>query len=102
MNSKLNKNLTPEQHHILREEGTEPPGSSPLNQEKREGHYPGNMKWIIYLCLVFSKQKPTCTLDTQEQSITVKNVDYIFDDGPKPTGKRFCNNGLCLIFKPKK
>ena len=39
MNSKLNKDLTPEQHHILHKEGTEPPGSSPLNQEKREGDY---------------------------------------------------------------
>ena len=26
---------------------------------------------------------------------------HIFDDGPNPTGKRFCNNGICLIFKPK-
>ena len=26
---------------------------------------------------------------------------HIFDDGPEPTGKRFCNNGVCLIFKPK-
>ena len=39
MNNKWNKDLTPEQNYILREEGTEPPGSSPLNQEKREGDY---------------------------------------------------------------
>ena len=35
----MNKNLTPEQKHILHEEGTESPGSSPLNYEKREGDY---------------------------------------------------------------
>ena len=39
MNSKLNKSLTPEQYNVLRKEGTEPPGSSSLNQEKREGDY---------------------------------------------------------------
>ena len=35
----MNKNLTPEQKHILHEEGTETPGSSPLNYEKAEGDY---------------------------------------------------------------
>ena len=35
----MDKNLTPEQKHILLEEGTEPPGTSSLNYEKREGYY---------------------------------------------------------------
>ena len=35
----MNKKLTPEQKHILNDEGTEPPGSSPLNYEKRQGSY---------------------------------------------------------------
>ena len=39
MDDNWKNNLTPEQIYILREEGTEPPGSSPLNQEKREGDY---------------------------------------------------------------
>ena len=40
MNSKdWDSNLTPEQNYILKQEGTEPPGSSPLNNEKREGTY---------------------------------------------------------------
>ena len=39
MNNKWNSDLTPEQNYILKEEGTEPPGSSHLNQEKREGDY---------------------------------------------------------------
>ena len=39
MTNKWNSDLTPEQNYILKEEGTEAPGSSHLNQEKREGDY---------------------------------------------------------------
>ena len=39
MNKDWDPNLTPEQNYVLKQEGTESPGSSPLNQEKREGSY---------------------------------------------------------------
>ena len=94
-----NKNLTPEQKIVLFKEGTEAPGSSKLNNEKREGSY-------------------HCT--NCEEKLFESNAKYesgsgwpsffkkcgghhghIFDDGPQPTGKRYCNNGICLIFKAK-
>ena len=124
MNSKLNKDLTPEQHHILREEGTEPPGSSPLNREKREGHYhcvgcgtklfsssakyesgSGWPSFFSSLPGVFETKTDMYTGYARIEYHCKKcggHHGHIFDDGPKPTGKRFCNNGLCLVFKPKK
>tara|TARA_B100001123_G_C14632737_1_gene758421 strand:- start:52 stop:426 length:375 start_codon:yes stop_codon:yes gene_type:complete len=123
MNRELDKNLTPEQYHILRKEGTEPPGSSPLNEEKREGDYHcagcgtklfnSSMKydsgsgWPS-----FFSSLPDVFETKTDMNIGYKRTEYhckkcgghhghIFDDGPKPTGKRFCNNGLCLVFKPK-
>ena len=123
MNSKLNKYLTPEQHHILHREGTEPPGSSHLNKEKREGDYycvgcgtklfNSSMKydsgsgWPS-----FFSSLPNVFETKTDTNIGYERTEYhckkcgghhghIFEDGPKPTGKRFCNNGLCLVFKPK-
>mgnify|MGYP003337766894 CR=1 FL=1 len=54
----------------------------------------------------------TLTAWTTDNLIGVPRIEYhckkcgghhghIFDDGPEPTGKRFCNNGVCLVFKPK-
>ncbi len=118
------KNLTPAQKNILHEEGTEPPGSSPLNFEKREGDYycagcgtklfSSDMKyesgsgWPS-----FFSSLPNVFENKAYMDIVYERIEYnfkkcgghhghIFDDGPKPTGKRYCNNGLCLIFKPKK
>ena len=117
------KQLTPEQKDILLREGTEPPGSSSLNQEKREGYY------FCAACgtmLFESKSKyesgsgwpsffeslPNVFETKVDNIIGSPRTEYhckecrghhghIFDDGPKPTGKRYCNNGACLIFKPK-
>ncbi len=117
-------NLTPEQNYILKQEGTEPPGSSPLNNEKREGTYhcagsgiklfDSNMKfdsgtgWPS-----FFKSLPNVFETKTDNLIGYPRTEYhcknckghhghLFDDGPKPTGKRYCNNGTCLVFKPKK
>ena len=117
------QNLTPEQENILKKEGTEPPGSSSLNYEKRDGYY---------LCIgcgtrLFESNKkyesgsgwpsffeslPNVFETKIDNSIGLPRTEYhcrkckghhghIFDDGPKPTGKRYCNNGACLVFKPK-
>ena len=115
--------LTKEQKHILYDEGTEAPGTSSLNSEKREGDY------FCVACdtkLFESKKKyesrsgwpsffeslPNVFETKVDNIIGSPRAEYhcrecgghhghIFDDGPKPSGKRYCNNGLCLIFVPK-
>ena len=118
-----NKNLTSEQKLILFEEETEAPGSSKLNNEKREGSYhcvncgvklfESNTKyesgsgWPSFfqsLPDVF-ETKTDHHLGYARTEYHCKNCGghhgHIFDDGPQPTKKRYCNNGLCLIFKEK-
>ena len=118
------KKLNQEQENILLKEGTEAPDSSPLNYEKREGDY------LCVACgtkLFESKSKyesgsgwpsffeslPNAFETKTDNILGYARIEYhckecgghhghIFDDGPKPTGKRYCNNGLCLTFVPKK
>ena len=120
---KKNPNLTSEQKLILFEEGTERPGSSELNFEKREGSYhcancdkklfdskkkyesgSGWPSFFSSLPGVFGTKTDT-NIGYERTEYHCKKCGghhgHIFDDGPKPTGKRFCNNGLCLVFKPK-
>ena len=120
---KKNPNLNDEQAAVLFKEETEKPGSSNLNQEKREGSYhcvncntklfDSNKKyesgsgWPSFfesLPEVF-ETKTDYLLGYPRTEYHCKQCGghhgHIFDDGPKPTGKRYCNNGVCLVFKPK-
>ena len=114
--------LTPAQYKILREEGTEPAGSSPLNAEKRKGlfhcagcdlpvyssetMYESGTGWPSFWA---SLENAVGTKEDNSWFMTRTEVHcrrcgghfgHIFDDGPPPTGMRHCLNGLALKFVP--
>ncbi len=114
--------LTPAAFNVLRQEGTERPFSSPLDNEKRAG---------VYVCAgcslpLFTSQMKfdsgtgwpsfiTTIPDAFETKIDTKSIfryteyhcakcgghhGHVFDDGPPPTGQRWCENGVAMRFIP--
>ncbi|MBL4850998.1 MAG: peptide-methionine (R)-S-oxide reductase MsrB [Gammaproteobacteria bacterium] len=114
------RRLNEKQFHVLRKEGTERPWSSDLNDEKREGmfvcagcdlplfesakKYDSGTGWPSFWAAIDNH-----TETKTDFKIFFPRTEYhcarcgghqghIFDDGPKPTGKRWCNNGVALKF----
>ena len=115
--------LTTEQKIILFEEGTEPPGSSLLNYEKRAGEYfcVGCGTKLFESSTKYESGAGWPSFFKALPNVFETKIDYyqgyarteyhckecggphghIFDDGPNPTKKRYCNNGVCLTFISK-
>ena len=120
----INQNLITEQKKIMFNESTERPFSSPLNNEKRKGFFHcANCGAKLFASNAkfdsgtgwpsFTESLPGAFKTKIDYSLGMKRVEYhcakcgvhhghVFDDGTTATQKRFCSNGLCLIFKPEK
>ena len=114
--------LTPEQFRVLRQHGTERPGSSPLNAEKRPGtfrcagcgrplfdagtKFESGTGWPS-----FRQPLPGAVRTSTDRSLFMVRTEvhcadcgghlgHVFPDGPPPTGLRYCMNGVALRFEP--
>jgi len=122
-NDEWRKRLAPAAYTVLREEGTERAGTSPLNNEKRDGvfvcagcdlpvftsamKYESGTGWPSFFTTI-----PGVFDTKKDYKLILPRIEYhcvrcgghhghIFDDGPPPTGQRWCNNGVALKFIPK-
>ncbi len=114
--------LPPEQYDVLRQAATERPGSSPLNAEHRHGtflcagcgqplfasetKFESGTGWPS-----FYRPLPNAVTNAEDRSLIEPRTEvlcarcgghlgHVFDDGPPPTGLRYCMNGVAMTFRP--
>jgi peptide-methionine (R)-S-oxide reductase len=114
--------LTPEQYRVLRQEGTEYPGTSPLLDEHRKGIFAcAGCDLPLYSSETkfdsgtgwpsFWQELPNAVGERQDRTLGMTRTEvhcrrcgghlgHVFPDGPPPTGLRHCINGVALTFKP--
>lgn len=116
--------LPPERYHVLREKGTEPAGSSPLLEEHRPGmfrcaacgeplfssdtKFESGSGWPSFYAPL--GDAVDTDVDATHGMVRTEircrrcgsHLGHVFEDGPRPTGLRYCTNGLSLKFEPKK
>jgi len=122
-NDEWRKRLSPQAYDVLRKEGTERAGSSPLDHEKRPGvfacagcslplftsamKFDSGTGWPSFFTTI-----PGALGTSRDFKLIFPRTEYhcarcgghhghLFDDGPEPTGLRYCNNGVALRFIPK-
>jgi peptide-methionine (R)-S-oxide reductase len=116
------KLLSPAAYDVLRHQGTEVPFTSPLNKEHRKGifacagcaldlyssdtKFDSGTGWPS-----FFRPLPNAVVTSQDHSLFMERTEvhcrrcgghlgHVFEDGPKPTGLRYCMNGVAMTFKP--
>jgi peptide-methionine (R)-S-oxide reductase len=116
------RSLSPDQYHVLRQHGTEKPYSSPLNGEKRKGtfacaacdlplfasetKFESGTGWPSF----YAPLKDAVGTSNDRSLIILRtevhcrrcggHLGHVFNDGPRPTGLRYCMNGVAMKFKP--